>query len=70
MGKPGGADLRLGLTTGPALYAWEEHAEMGPIIARKFEQKGDVELVGLSYVRTRYTNGFLSIFLTGQRLCS
>lgn len=45
MGKPGGADLHLGLTTGPALYAWEEHPEMGPLIARKFEQAGDVELV-------------------------
>ena len=45
LGKPGGADLRLGLATGPALYAWEEHAEMGPLIERKFEQEGDVELV-------------------------
>jgi len=44
LGKPGGADLRLGLATGPALYAWEEHAEMGPLIERKFEQDGDVEL--------------------------
>jgi len=44
LGKPGGADLRLGLATGPALYAWEEHAEMGPLIERKFEQEGDVEL--------------------------
>ena len=45
LGKPGGADLQLGLTTGPALYAWEEHPEMGPLIARKFERAGDVELV-------------------------
>ncbi|THH19376.1 hypothetical protein EW146_g1786 [Bondarzewia mesenterica] len=44
MGKPGGADLRLGLATGPALYAWEEHLEMGPLIARKFKHEGDVEL--------------------------
>jgi len=44
LGKPGGADLRLGLTTGPALYAWEEHAAMGPLIQRKFENEGDVEL--------------------------
>ncbi|KAA1471417.1 terpenoid synthase [Dentipellis sp. KUC8613] len=44
LGKPGGADLRLGLATGPALYAWDEHPEMGPLIARKFEQEGDVEL--------------------------
>jgi len=45
LGKPGGADLHLGLATGPALYAWEEHAEMGPLIERKFEQEGDVDLV-------------------------
>ncbi|KAJ7606794.1 isoprenoid synthase domain-containing protein [Roridomyces roridus] len=44
LGKPGGADLQLGLATGPALYAWEEHPEMGPLILRKFEQEGDVEL--------------------------
>lgn len=44
LGKPGGADLRLGLATGPALFAWEEHPEMGPLIERKFEQAGDVEL--------------------------
>jgi hexaprenyl-diphosphate synthase len=45
LGKPGGADLKLGLATGPALAAWEEHPEMGPLIMRKFEQDGDVELV-------------------------
>lgn len=43
LGKPGGADLALGLATGPALYAWEEHPEMGPLIARRFEKPGDVE---------------------------
>ena len=45
LGKPGGADLRLGLATGPALFAWEEYPEMGPLIERKFSQEGDVELV-------------------------
>jgi len=44
LGKPGGADLKLGIATGPALYAWEEYAAMGPLIERKFEQDGDVEL--------------------------
>ncbi|KAE9398250.1 terpenoid synthase [Gymnopus androsaceus JB14] len=44
LGKPGGADLQLGLATGPALYAWEEHPEMGPLIERKFRELGDVEL--------------------------
>jgi len=45
-GKPsGGADLRLGLATAPTLYAWEEFKEMGPLIERRFESEGDVELV-------------------------
>ena len=48
LGKPGGADLKLGLTTAPALYAWEEHEAMGPLIKRKFDQEGDVELVSRS----------------------
>ncbi|CAG7854148.1 Probable hexaprenyl pyrophosphate synthase, mitochondrial Short=HPS; Flags: Precursor [Serendipita indica DSM 11827] len=44
-GKPsGGADLRLGLATAPTLYAWEEFEEMGPLIQRRFEGEGDVEL--------------------------
>ena len=34
LGKPGGADLSLGLATGPALYAWEEHPEMGEEIQK------------------------------------
>lgn len=45
MGKPGGADLQLGLATGPALFAWEEHPDLGPLIERKFREPGDVELV-------------------------
>jgi len=43
LGKPGGADLQLGLATGPALYAWEEYPELGELIQRKFENEGDVE---------------------------
>lgn len=43
-GKPSqGADLKLGLATAPALYAWEEFPEMGAMILRKFDQEGDVE---------------------------
>lgn len=45
LGKPGeGADLRLGLATAPALFAWEEFPELGPLIARKFEGEGDAEI--------------------------
>ncbi|KAI8981180.1 terpenoid synthase [Trametes punicea] len=53
LGKPGGADLQLGLATGPALFAWEEYPEMGPLIKRKFEQPGDVELVCQASCMTR-----------------
>lgn len=48
LGKPSqGADLKLGLATAPALYAWEEFPEMGQMIMRKFENVGDVEKVSL-----------------------
>jgi hexaprenyl-diphosphate synthase len=57
LGKPGGADLQLGLATGPALYAWEEHPEMGPLIARKFEKEGDVELVRFFHLRAICASG-------------
>ena len=50
LGKPGGADLGLGLATGPALYAWEEHPEMGILIQRKFKEAGDVEKVYLFFL--------------------
>ncbi|CAO1629931.1 unnamed protein product [Sympodiomycopsis kandeliae] len=48
-GKPSmGADLRLGLTTAPVLYAWQESsnkAEIKEMIERKFSHQGDVEKV-------------------------
>ncbi|GAA6061647.1 hypothetical protein JCM10212_002524 [Sporobolomyces blumeae] len=44
LGKPGGgADLKLGLATAPALYAWEEFPELGEMIERKFAQPDDVD---------------------------
>lgn len=46
LGKPGqGADLKLGLATAPALYAWEEFPELGAMIERKFSGPDDVEQV-------------------------
>lgn len=45
LGKPAGADLNLGLATAPALFAWEEHPELGPMIERKFSEEGDVAKV-------------------------
>ncbi|KAK9382626.1 isoprenoid synthase domain-containing protein [Kockiozyma suomiensis] len=43
LGKPAGADLQLGLATAPALFAWQKHPELGPMIRRKFRQPGDVD---------------------------
>ncbi|ODV98207.1 hypothetical protein PACTADRAFT_37494 [Pachysolen tannophilus NRRL Y-2460] len=43
LGKPSGADLKLGLATAPVLYAWKERPELGPMIGRKFSEPGDVE---------------------------
>lgn len=43
LGKPSGADLKLGLATAPVLYAWEEYPELGNMIRRKFDNPGDVE---------------------------
>lgn len=43
LGKPGFADLRLGLATGPALYAAEEFPELEAMIERRFSRDGDVE---------------------------
>jgi hexaprenyl-diphosphate synthase len=44
LGKPGlGADLSLGLTTAPSLFAWQTNPALGPLIARKFSEPGDVE---------------------------
>ena len=45
LGKPESADLKLGLVTAPALYAWEEFPEMSELMRRKFQSPGDVEKV-------------------------
>ena len=45
LGKPASADLELGLATAPVFYAWEEFPELGPMIARKFDQPGDAARV-------------------------
>ena len=48
LGKPGeGADMQLGLATAPALFAWREFEEIGPLIKRKFKHPGDVQVVSI-----------------------
>lgn len=52
LGKPAGADLKLGLATAPLLFAWKENPDLGALVGRKFAGDGDVEnareLVALS----------------------
>jgi hexaprenyl-diphosphate synthase len=45
LGKPGKADLNLGLATAPVLYAAEEFPELNELIERKFSSAGDVDKV-------------------------
>lgn len=44
IGKPSQADLKLGLATAPILFAWKQEPKLGDLIARKFNQPGDVEI--------------------------
>lgn len=43
LGKPAGADLKLGLATAPVLYASAQFEELDTMIARRFSEPGDVE---------------------------
>ncbi|KAG5421163.1 COQ1 [Candida metapsilosis] len=43
-GKPSQADLKLGLATAPVLFAWKQEPKLGDLIARKFNEPGDVEI--------------------------
>ncbi|XP_075778664.1 all trans-polyprenyl-diphosphate synthase PDSS1 isoform X1 [Pelodiscus sinensis] len=43
LGKPTAADLKLGLATGPVLFACQQFPEMNAMIMRRFSLPGDVE---------------------------
>merc|ERR1711937_935213 len=43
LGKPALADMDLGLSTAPILYAAEEFSHLRPMIMRRFKNKGDKE---------------------------
>ncbi|XP_010858133.1 PREDICTED: decaprenyl-diphosphate synthase subunit 1 isoform X2 [Bison bison bison] len=49
MGKPTSADLKLGLATGPVLFACQQFPEMNAMIMRRFGSPGDVDRA-LQYV--------------------
>merc|ERR1712232_1250161 len=44
LGKPALADMDLGLSTAPILYAAEEFPHLRPLVMRRFKEKGDKEL--------------------------
>lgn len=41
LGKPALADMDLGLSTAPILYAAQEYKELRPLVMRRFKEKGD-----------------------------
>ncbi|KAL4001264.1 claudin [Sarotherodon galilaeus] len=43
LGKPAAADLKLGLATGPVLFACQQFPELHAMIMRRFASKGDVD---------------------------
>ncbi|KAG7487453.1 hypothetical protein MATL_G00023610 [Megalops atlanticus] len=43
LGKPSAADLRLGLATGPVLFACQQFPELHAMIMRRFSSNGDVD---------------------------
>eukprot|EP00537_Pseudo-nitzschia_pungens_P011886 CAMPEP_0172383738 /NCGR_PEP_ID=MMETSP1061-20121228/1561_1 /TAXON_ID=37318 /ORGANISM="Pseudo-nitzschia pungens, Strain cf. pungens" /LENGTH=532 /DNA_ID=CAMNT_0013112069 /DNA_START=304 /DNA_END=1902 /DNA_ORIENTATION=+ len=43
LGKPALADMDLGLSTAPILYAAQEFPELRPMVMRRFKKKGDKE---------------------------
>ncbi|XP_044863159.1 all trans-polyprenyl-diphosphate synthase PDSS1 isoform X2 [Mauremys mutica] len=43
LGKPAAADLKLGLATGPVLFACQQFPEMNAMIMRRFSLPGDIE---------------------------
>ncbi|XP_013860869.1 all trans-polyprenyl-diphosphate synthase PDSS1 [Austrofundulus limnaeus] len=43
LGKPTAADLKLGLATGPVLFACQQFPELHAMIMRRFSSRGDVD---------------------------
>ncbi|XP_068438373.1 all trans-polyprenyl-diphosphate synthase PDSS1 [Clinocottus analis] len=43
LGKPSAADLKLGLATGPVLFACQQFPELHAMIMRRFSSQGDID---------------------------
>ncbi|XP_028821033.1 all trans-polyprenyl-diphosphate synthase PDSS1 isoform X2 [Denticeps clupeoides] len=66
LGKPSAADLRLGLATGPVLFACQQFPELHAMIMRRFSSSGDVDRAW-SYVLQ--SDGVEQTSYLAQRYC-
>ncbi|XP_029444525.1 decaprenyl-diphosphate synthase subunit 1 isoform X2 [Rhinatrema bivittatum] len=66
MGKPTAADLKLGLATGPVLFACQQFPELNVMIMRRFCLPGDVEL---AWQYVQQSNGVQQAIYLAQRYC-
>ncbi|XP_069815207.1 all trans-polyprenyl-diphosphate synthase PDSS1 isoform X2 [Dendropsophus ebraccatus] len=67
LGKPAAADLKLGLATGPVLFACQEFPELNAMIMRRFNSPGDVER---AWQYVQQSNGVHQTTYLAQRYCS
>ncbi|KAJ8337055.1 hypothetical protein SKAU_G00382750 [Synaphobranchus kaupii] len=66
LGKPSAADLRLGLATGPVLFACQQFPELHAMIMRRFSSSGDVER---AWQFVRESDGVQQTNYLAQRYC-
>ncbi|KAM3929030.1 all trans-polyprenyl-diphosphate synthase PDSS1 isoform 2-T2 [Leptodactylus fuscus] len=67
LGKPTAADLKLGLATGPVLFACQQFPELNSMIMRRFSLPGDVER---AWEIVRQSNGVHETTYLAQHYCS
>ncbi|XP_056155667.1 decaprenyl-diphosphate synthase subunit 1 [Lampris incognitus] len=66
LGKPSAADLKLGLATGPVLFACQQFPELHAMIMRRFSSKGDVDR---AWQYVLQSNGVEQTSYLAQRYC-
>ncbi|XP_077347146.1 all trans-polyprenyl-diphosphate synthase PDSS1 isoform X4 [Lithobates pipiens] len=67
LGKPTAADLKLGLATGPVLFACQQFPELNAMIMRRFSLPGDVER---AWQYVRQSDGVHQTTYLAQRYCN
>ncbi|XP_063159573.1 all trans-polyprenyl-diphosphate synthase PDSS1 [Candoia aspera] len=66
LGKPAAADLKLGLATGPVLFACQQFPEINAMIMRRFSFPGDVQRAQEFVLQS---NGIQQTTYLAQRYC-